>query len=340
MHKTLEAKLDLLHRNPCADCFILADAKDADMAFGIASTGVNLDGSRRSIAGYRDQIRAVVRQGLVDITLMSASTSELLTIRERLFDGSAVTPAARANDTTDVHLPRGGRYVQAPSRPFSSATIDHIQHGRLDVEPGTPVRGADLGLYSVTFNNNPERDLETMRAFRAFHGEAERKGFQYFLEVFPPNVPPAEHGLAPAEIPGFVNDHIVRLLAGVPSPGRPQFLKIPYFGAAALEELCAYDPSMVVGVLGGSAGTSFDAFNLLASARKHGARVALYGRKINAAEDQLLFVEHLRRVADGALAPADAVKSYHAGLAARGIKPRRLLDEDLAETETRAAYGG
>ena len=40
--------------------------------------------------------------------LMSRSTSEVLTIDERLFDNSAHTPAVRANDTTDIHLMTAG----------------------------------------------------------------------------------------------------------------------------------------------------------------------------------------------------------------------------------------
>ena len=43
-------------------------------------------------------MRQVVQQGLVDIMLMSASSNEVLTIQERLFDQSHITPAARAND--------------------------------------------------------------------------------------------------------------------------------------------------------------------------------------------------------------------------------------------------
>jgi sugar/nucleoside kinase (ribokinase family) len=45
-----------------------------------------------------------------------------------------------------------------------------------------------------------------------------------------------------------------------------------------------------VGVLGGSVGTTHDAFELPHSAKRYGARVALFGRKINAAEHQLSFV--------------------------------------------------
>ena len=59
----------------------------------------------------------------------------------------------------------------------------------------------------------------------------------------------------------------------------------------------------MVGILGGSAGTTFDAFQMLWEAKKYGARVALYGRKINNAEHQLSFIEHLRAVADDQLPP-------------------------------------
>jgi hypothetical protein len=199
--------------------------------------------------------------------------------------------------------------------------------------------GANLGLYSVTFNNDPERDLDVLEAYKAFRLEAEEKHFSHFLEVFHPNVPASVHGLAPEEIPRFVNDHIVRLLAGVPSSGRPRFLKIPYAGPRALEELCAYDSSLVVGVLGGSAGTTHDAFALVHKAKRHGARVALFGRKINAAENQLSFVQYLRLVADDQILPAEAVKAYHGALQALGIPPRRSLDQDLVLTSTPGSYG-
>lgn len=52
---------------------------------------------------------------------------------------------------------------------------------------------------------------------------------------------------------------------------------------------------MIVGILGGSAGTIFDAFQLIHDARKHGVRVALFGRKINLSERPLAFIEFLRQ---------------------------------------------
>src|SRR5207302_1655980 len=121
-----------------------------------------------------------------------------------------------------------------------------------------------------------------------------------------------------------------RMLAGVGPAGRPQFLKMVYHGPRAMEELFRYDPHLVIGILGGSAGTTLDAFQLLADAQKYGARVALFGRKINSAENQLAFVQFLRLIVEGVIAPAEAVKAYHAVLGKLGIRPRRSLDEDLA----------
>src|SRR6185437_1930535 len=137
MQKSLDQKLANIHADPHgAKDFILADAKDADMASGLAATGVDpVTGKMRSLSEYRDQMREIVRQGLVDIMLMSASTSDLLAIRERLFENSRVTPAVRANDTTDIHLPAGGTYAAEPSRPFRTATIEQLLSGRVNPTP-------------------------------------------------------------------------------------------------------------------------------------------------------------------------------------------------------------
>jgi hypothetical protein len=106
-----------------------------------------------------------------------------------------------------------------------------------------------------------------------------------------------------------------------------------------MEEICTYDPSLVVGILGGSSGTTHDAFQLLHAAKTYGARVALFGRKINAAEHQLSFVEHLRRVADDEILPAEAVKSYHSALAKLQIPAHRSIDQDLQLTSPYLNYG-
>lgn len=333
--KSFDRKLAQLKADPSCREFILADAKDGDMGFGIGAPG--LDQRRRnerlpyrSLAEYRDFMREIVRQELVDIMLMSASSCELLAIDEKLFADSRVTPAARANDTTDIWLGLGpAAYTKFPSLPFRTATIDHIQSGTLGGGPDARGLGADLGLYSVTFNNDPERDRDALDEYREFRIEAELRGFRHFLEVFAPNAPV---GLRSEDVPRFVNDSIARLLGGITRRGRPLFLKMPYFGPAAMEQLFHYDPTLVIGILGGSAGTTFDAFHLLAEAKKYGARAALFGRKINQAEDQLSFLRHLRAVADEQIDPAEAVRSYHGDLARQGIVATRHLDDDLRAT--------
>ncbi|MGD0198405.1 MAG: hypothetical protein ABSC56_10950 [Solirubrobacteraceae bacterium] len=319
--KSLDTKLANIHRDPAgASDFILADAKDADMAFGLAAPGVDaVSGRRRSLADFRDQIREIVHQGLVDIMLMSVSTSEQLTSDERLFDASSVTPAVRANDTTDIHALAGAAYPQQPSRPFRTATIEQI-------------RGAarvDLGLYSITPANDAELDAAALEAYKDFRREAEREGLRHFLELFAPNIP----GNEPADPGGFLNDFVARTLAGIPRAARPLFLKMPYPGPRAMAELVTYDPHLVPGVLGGSSGTTYDAFFLLEDARRHGARAALFGRKIKDSEHPLTFVGHLRAIADGQTDAREACRAYHDDLRGLGIKPRRALDEDLQLTE-------
>jgi len=354
--KSLDAKLAEIKSTPSSRAFIIADAKDADMAFGVRAPGprsyLSLRGERparfspevwtRAEYGYRnlpeflDIIREVVHQGLIDVMLMSAYVNEQLTIKEGLFRDSHVAPAARANDTTDVWAVRHGCYTGEPAQPFRTASIDQIQCGKAECDRATNVfPGANLGLYSVTFVNDLAQDRDTLLAFKAFREEAERKNFRYFLEVFDPNV---NIGVPPEKLGEFINDTIIRNLAGVPESGRPAFLKIVYHGPRAMEELAQYDPNLVVGILGGSAGTTYDAFKLIHDAQKYGARVALFGRKINNAEHQLAFIEMLSLITTGKISPEEAVRAYHGVLQAKKITPKLSLEKDLELTDQSMSY--
>src|SRR5438128_11553396 len=102
IEKSLDRKLQRIHADPrgCKD-FILADAKDADMALSIGAPGKSPEAHGgelryRSLREFRDIIEQIVGQRLVDIMLMSASSNEALTIQRRIFDNSRITPAARA----------------------------------------------------------------------------------------------------------------------------------------------------------------------------------------------------------------------------------------------------
>lgn len=355
--KSLDQKLAEIKGNRASRAFIIADAKDADMAFGVRAPGPRSylagRGTRpaqfspevwdreefgcRNLPEFLDIIREITQQRLIDIMLMSAYVNEQLAIKEGLFRDSPVTPAARANDTTDVWAVRHGCYTREPARAFRSASISHIQCGKIECQADEPLQGANLGLYSVTFVNNLEHDRQTLQAFKEFREEAERKKFRYFLEVFDPNTP---SGIAPEKLGEFINDQILRSLAGVTEAGRPVFLKIVYHGPRAMEELAQYDPNLVVGILGGGAGTTYDAFKLIHEAQKYGARVALFGRKINHAEHQLAFIEMLRLITDGRISPEEAVRAYHGVLQGKGITPRLPLEKDSELTDQSMSYGG
>ncbi|MGE3295251.1 MAG: hypothetical protein AB7O95_28130 [Geminicoccaceae bacterium] len=315
--------------------FIIADAKDGDMGSGVTGTGFIAGGKgvaprRRTRPEFLDAIQAVIEQDVVDIMLVSVANLDLLH-RRGAFGGSAVKPAIRANDTTDCWGSiRHGTYAQHASRPFRTANLSRVMYGTDRPAPGAPITGTDLGLYSITFVNDIDADVRSLEAFAEFRREAAANGFKYFYEVFNPNVPTQ---LDPTQTGQFVNDCILRSLAGVSLEDRPQFLKIAYNGPEALEELASFDPSLIVGVLGGGAGTTRDTFELLCQAERHGARLALFGRKINLAEQPLALITLMREVANGTVGPEEAVRAYHGELQKAGTPPARSLEEDRLITE-------
>ena len=324
MTKTLDRRLtSILAGSYKPDDFIIADAKDGDMGRGLSVAGPGRpgpDGKPKSTwvtrAEYVGDMEDTIRQGEIDILLCSVANAEVLSQRGH-FNGP-VTVAIRANDTTDVWGQRGSGYSKAPSRPYRSAKLPLVS------------RFCDLGLYSVTFNNDLDLDVATLDAYARFREEAERNHFRHFLEVFNPNAPV---GLSPEQVPDFVNDCIHRIVSGLTRAERPVFLKVVYNGRRALEELVADDPSLVVGILGGGHGTTRDAFELLHQGAKYGARVALFGRKIQFAESPLDLVALMRPVVRGDVTPLEAVRAYHGTLEKKRLRPARPLDADSAITE-------
>ncbi|KUF08860.1 hypothetical protein [Pseudoponticoccus marisrubri] len=297
--------------------FIIADAKDGDMAFGCATPGAGADGRMKPLSAYRDDMQRVIASGLADILLMSVSSAEVMAERDA-FAGSDVTPAVRLNDTTDIWQARGGAYPGARALPFRTARLDRAR----DV--------AGLGLFSVTFYNDLAHDHAMLEAYAQFRDEAGAAGMAHFLEIFNPQVPVVVNG----DFASYNNDMIVRCLAGVARRDRPLFLKAAYNGPRATEEIAGYDPeNLVFGILGGGAGTTRDCLELLVQAERYGARVALFGRKIYRSEDSVLMLGAMRRVLEERLPSAEGVRAYHADLQAAGKAPFRALDDDLALTE-------
>jgi hypothetical protein len=315
--------------------FIIADAKDGDMGAGVAATGFIHPGKGqpkrpRTRAEFITHIREIIDQGVVDIMLTSLSNLELLN-EQGAYKKSLVKPAIRANDTTDCWGGiRHATYPKTPSRPFRTVTLSRAMFGTAEPKPRQKVTGTDLGLYSVTFMNDVALDAHALEEFAKFRADAQAIGFKYFYEVFNPNI---STGLDRAQLGQYMNDAILRSLAGLMKAERPEFLKIAFNGPAALEELASFDPGIVVGVLGGGAGTTRDTFELLAQAEKYGGRVALFGRKINLAEAPLELLTLMRKVTDGALKPEEAVCAYHGQLQKLKIAASRSLADDNVITE-------
>jgi hypothetical protein len=258
------------------------------------------------------------KSDLIDIMLMSASVGEEL-IKKRVFNNSKVTPAIRMNDTSDIWLMRKGNYRSTNPRPFQSARLNSVS------------KFANLGLFSMTFSKDVDFDLAMLNAYRDFRIEALNFKFNHFLEVFNP---PINIGLKTEELGDYINDCIIKAIAGQTKDERPLFLKIAYNGPKAMEDLASYDPeNLTVGILGGIKGTTRDCFELINKASKYGARVALFGRKINLSEDPILLVKIMRAIIETNLKTDEAVKLYHNELKQKKLIPDRPLKKDLQITD-------
>jgi len=327
--KKLEDKLEKIKSGQYQPTdFIIADAKDGDMAFGIAAPGpVNSFESQsggsahiryKTRADYLGAMKVMAESELIDILLLSASSAEILK-SDGVFNHSAITPAIRLNDTTDIWSARGSCYRESPSEPFATVDLESI----------TPL--CQLGLYSVTFSNDLKADLISLNYYRQFRLAARQAGLMHFLEVFNPAF---DINLNNAALGDYINDMILKTLAGVTQADAPLFLKMQFNGQQAMADLCAYDPkNLVVGILGGSAGTTRDTFELAKQAEQAGARVALFGRKINLSESPIELVKLMRAVIEEKLKPEQAVVAYHDHLREAGITAQRSLESDKLITE-------
>ena len=321
MEKSLDIKLEKTRQGKYKPSdFIIADAKDGDMGGGITAFGKLQEDPSRSISftHHLKAMQEMTSSKLIDVMLMSVSGAERL-VNDEVFKNSSVTPAVRLNDTSDIWGPRGSKYKIHPAQNFRSARIDKV------------VKLVDLGLYSITFSNDLKSDLASLNEFHGFLNDISGKNLRYFLEVFNPQI---DIGIDQENLPGYVNDCIVRSLAGLTKEDSPLFLKIPFNGPKAMEEICQYNPGhLIVGVLGGGIGTTRDTFELIRQSEKYGARVALFGRKILFAEEPKLIVTMMRAVVQGEMSTEEAVKMYHSQLTKMKISAKLTLEKDLKVTD-------
>ena len=325
MPKSLKLKLQKIRNQKYKPKdFIIADAKDGDLAMGIATPGPQRDKQGKIIQGfkklkdYKKAMEVMTKSKLVDIMLMSASVGESL-VEKKIFKSSPVTPAIRMNDTSDIWLMRNGNYRSTNPRPFRSARVERVS------------KLVDLGLFSVTFSKNVDFDLAMLEAYRDFRIESVKYNFNHFLEIFNP---PINIGMNIRELGDYVNDCIIKAIAGQTKEERPLFLKIAYNGPKAMEDIASYDPeNLIIGILGGKKGSTRDCFEMIHKASKYGAKVALFGRKINLSEDPIGLVQLIRKVVERETTPEEAVKIYHDQLIKKKLTPDRNLKNDLRITD-------
>jgi hypothetical protein len=158
--KSLDAKLKRITSGKYKPTdFIVADAKDPEMSAGVSSPGPKdlHDDSKgyHNVENFRQSIIDVVKQGVIDIMLVAASSLEAISAKG-VFKKSHVTPAIRANDATDIWRARGSSYTKEFARPFRTANLAHCK------------KFSDLGLYSVTFNNDLSADYAHLEAYNQF----------------------------------------------------------------------------------------------------------------------------------------------------------------------------
>jgi len=325
--KSLNKKLNKIRTNSYKSTdFIIADAKDGEMGGGAQAPGPKKgkNSSYKSYTAYLQAMREMVESRLVDVMLMSVYSAEIL-FHEGCFSKSPVTAAVRLNDTTDIWGLRGSNYNSFPSKNFRTASLRRVKEI------------ADLGLYSITFSNNVEKDVESLQGLNDFQNEVAQNELSYFLEVFNPQI---DIGVDVKKLPFYINDCIVRCLAGSVSADRPLFLKVQYNGPEAMEELSNYDPGrLIVGILGSGKGTTRDTFELVKQAEKYGARVALFGRKILLTESPIKTVELMRRVVQKEIGSKEAVEIYHDFLNNEKIQPYLDLEEDLIISDSSLKHG-
>ena len=165
MQKSLDQKLARILQDPSSKDFILADAKDADMAFGLAAPGKSPEHhaqrgplphagrvpptdarDRRPGAGRHHAHERQHQRGAHDRRSGCSTTATSRRPSGPTTRRTSGWPRARAATA------RSRRGRSAPPRSTTSCAA------RPSASPSERGLGADLGLYSVTFNNDVELD--------------------------------------------------------------------------------------------------------------------------------------------------------------------------------------
>lgn len=257
--------------------------------------------------------RGLVADGCIDGLLMTPADAEVLAVEESIFDGTPVTPLVRMNAETAIWSPRYGAYQSQYSRPFQTVFPDDAQaYCESLVAPALECR-VSLGLYSITLNNDVVADERMLNAYIQFaHTVGEMEGFYHILEVFLPNI--KLPGLDNEKRGMYVADSIVRTMNYLRKHQRPRFIKTAYTTAKVWNELTQFDPSLIIGALGGPRENARKTLQLANNVIQNGGHAILFGRTIFGEESPVGIARALRNVLDEQMSPEEAHSMYQQSL--------------------------
>ena len=214
----------------------------------------------------------------------------------------------RMNAETGIWNPRYGSYRQQYSMPFQTARIEDARYCEALMGTATACH-VQLGLYSITLNNDVRADERTLNAYLNFAREVgNTPGFAHILEVFLPNV--NLPGMDTEKRGKYTADSIVRTMSYLTRSQRPLFIKTAYTTREVWQELTQFDPELVIGALGGPRQNTRATLNLAHDVIAYGGRVILFGRTIFMEDDPREICRVLRAVLDGEMTPEEAHSEY------------------------------
>ena len=304
----------LASREALASSPIFVFAGDAQVAGGLRGLGSTGRGHAevwRTRPAFLELCRELSLDGAIDGCLLTPADAEALAVDERFFDNLDVTPLVRTNAETLIWSPRHGRYNSAPAKPFITVPPADAGFCREQICAARDFN-IRLGLYSITLNNDVDLDHETLSVYLTFAKECGRTaGFDHFLEVFLPNLP--QYGLSLEAQGEYVADTIVRTMSYLRSHERPRFIKTAFTSPAVWRELCEFDPTLLIGALGGPRTDARGTLELAHQVILNGGHLILFGRAVFQDESPLQIARALRAVLDGA-DPGEAFEQYREAL--------------------------
>ncbi len=274
---------------------------------------------------YRNRIeflelqRQFIEDAYIDGLLMTPADAEILAQEEKLFDHSPVTPIVRMNAETGIWNPRHGIYRQQHSLPFQTVPVEAAQYCDSLVNNATACH-INLGLYSITLNNDVEADERMLNAYLKFAKDVgEMRGFEHVLEVFLPNV--RIPGMDTEKRGQYTADSIHRTMSYLRIRQRPLFIKTAYTTKEIWQELTSFDPTLIIGALGGPKQNAKSTLSLAHDVTEYGGKVILFGRTVFQEDDPRLMAKALRAVLDRDRSIEEAHNEYQQ--AVRGMPSNR-----------------